>query len=645
MRAAGLTVLVLSMGIAHADPVDTATDVANSMNDYLGSAGAIEQNLSGPLLSDQAMTGPDGRPFGAQIGCPTAAPFLEVFIAPGAGGDITTLNIQQDTTMSGAFDHLLSAPFPVSGVCANGVVSCTPGTWEGCNHYRWAASGANELMLELVPLRDLGGCYCVNNACGTNLVMANLERTVTDLGSGAAAALARQNAYYAISDVTVTGPVATYSGQDTGACTGPAPPMAEYYADPASIVPDAFATAAVDEIYQDMISSPAAEPSAGTTISSCNVTRSVTMNESGLMDIIDFDSGSGSVVPCGPACLSITLGVVGDNYWSASPCGIFTHYAGLNVLEPARIVSATLNSAVWDDWIQVWGNDDLIWFGPYAWTSPTANPPGPCELGTSWSTSPGVEFTDVLTVGGPVDFDVRVAVAGGGEGYVQATVEVDTSCQLDPDVIVDSCSGFHAAPDCTLIEEVVDGVVTYSGYASTSLTPLPQTVTVSGSVCSADVTRDWFVKQRKYACIGTAPFDFADALERQAHVVASASAAGYEDRITDLTTGEVTYSAGALPLFTDVDVQACAPVCKTRREVTQDNVSASGLVQDNTATPVSYDIAYRACSATGCPLSPGEEIVTDCTCLDAFAEAATVMQLIRSAGRDILCSSGTHQSP
>ena len=39
----------------------------------------------------------------------------------------------------------------------------------------------------------------------------------------------------------------------------------------------------------------------------------------------------------------------------------------------------------------------------------------------------------------------------------------------------------------------------------------------------------------------------------------------------------------------------------------------------------------------------GEEIVIDCQCINEFAEAATVIQTLRLAGKDNICSSGQKQ--
>ena len=44
-------------------------------------------------------------------------------------------------------------------------------------------------------------------------------------------------------------------------------------------------------------------------------------------------------------------------------------------------------------------------------------------------------------------------------------------------------------------------------------------------------------------------------------------------------------------------------------------------------------------------LSPWEQIVKDCQCINEFAEAAVIMQSLRQAGKDLICTSGQKGMP
>src|SRR5690606_3567876 len=126
-----------------------------------------------------------------------------------------TLRIAQDTTLDGSLDTVFNAPAPISGICANGVISCRPGTWSSCDAYAWSASGTR-IDWTRTDLDQLGGCYCVNNSCGSSLVMANLSKILADIAGGTAGALANSDPYYVLSDTEIRGPILNVLGQKLG---------------------------------------------------------------------------------------------------------------------------------------------------------------------------------------------------------------------------------------------------------------------------------------------------------------------------------------------------------------------------------------------------------------------------------------------
>ena len=87
----------------------------------------------------------------------------------------------------------------------------------------------------------------------------------------------------------------------------------------------------------------------------------------------------------------------------------------------------------------------------------------------------------------------------------------------------------------------------------------------------------------------------------------------------------------------------CEVACKTRVAKTDTQVTTTGTVTDMRVTAQSYDLFYKTCINNICPAEPGEEVVIDCQCLNEFAEAASVIQTLRLAGKDNICSSGQKQ--
>ena len=96
------------------------------------------------------MTTVDGSTsFSGQLQCPNSQRFMEVLIQPGATGDITTFIVSQDTNFDGNLDYTFQVPFPVSGICANGVITCSPGTWTNCRTYQWASDTSGRVSLQV----------------------------------------------------------------------------------------------------------------------------------------------------------------------------------------------------------------------------------------------------------------------------------------------------------------------------------------------------------------------------------------------------------------------------------------------------------------------------------------------------------------
>ena len=151
------------------------------------------------------------------------------------------------------------------------------------------------------------------------------------------------------------------------------------------------------------------KPSAG----SCTITHNYdsswvvkTVSESGDL------TGGGSVTSCGPGCMYMYIGKVGDNYLTGN-CTVYTQDLQVQVDNPDAIQSATLDYVKWDDYIQVYLNSNEIYHGPNDNFPPDT--PGACELDTSWKTNPNIDVTQQFKSQGLLNFKVRVSVGGGAK--------------------------------------------------------------------------------------------------------------------------------------------------------------------------------------------------------------------------------------
>lgn len=153
--------------------------------------------------------------------------------------------------------------------------------------------------------------------------------------------------------------------------------------------------------------------------------------------IIKHESGPVNILSCGEGCVRVWIGTVGDNYWSGW-CSVFEEKMALRVIQPQAITYVELEKSVYDDYHQVWLNDDKVYNGPNANFPPETA--GECELSTSWVVEPKINLTPYFTDLKPdsvLQFKTRTSVAGNGEGYSSMVIHYDPNKLIHNDVWVD----------------------------------------------------------------------------------------------------------------------------------------------------------------------------------------------------------------
>jgi hypothetical protein len=209
-----------------------------------------------------------------------------------------------------------------------------------------------------------------------------------------------------------------------------------------------------------------------------------------------------------------------------------------------------------------------------------------------------------------------------------------------------TCAGYEGNADCRLKEETVDGVSTFINYNPTGLVPVPSCRTFSGEVESFNVCADWWEKERTYFCRNSASHDLSRIKERSAHISnTTASGPGsivYQDK-TPNAAGGWDQTSNAVTTDTTGGSSTCMTACKTRKPATNTQASLSGTTAQSTVSTTSWEFLYKTCTGSVCPLDAGEEILISCQCIDEFAEAATIMETMNQAAKDMICSTGSHQ--
>jgi hypothetical protein len=595
----------------------------------------LQQNYVTPGMAGQAISTVDGsKAFTPTIACQKTANLLELIAQPAASGDIAALRISRDTDLSGSYDQSLTLPMPVSGICANGIISCQPGTWTQCRTFQWKAENGS-LSLAEVELKYLAGCYCINNSCGTNLAWGNMASVLKDLGGGVVGAITSADPRIGVAQAQIDGPVIRYTGAQTTACTS-APYVAAtaYRSNPTSIQGDAFAASQASRVFQTLTASPAAVGSAQQR-RSCTVSREVTIKEVTVQDVIARTAGGVATYSDGSNNADFVVGSPTVHSLKSSGCGLFDFRMTLTVGDPDRLRAVTLPFLSADDWAQVRIDGQLVAAGPASWTG-TGLPPGKCERDGTTSFMPNTDLKPYLTKGNH-EVWLRIAVADRGNGYAQIHAVVDTSCQTS-ERVVDLCTGYAQDTKCHLEGESVDGVETFRSGVATGLTPLPLTRLFGTGACTLRLTRDFFTRARTYLCQTDSNAAAQPDLSRGAYIIDHSTETMLADRITS-PGGGIQTSTRSFALPTRGSVAACEAICKTRAPAANTAVAPAGVVGFSQNVSEGWDTFYHACdAANSCPSGPGEELVSPCGCLDDFPEAVVVMQTVRLGGADLVCT-------
>jgi len=619
---------------------------ANQVLPKVNKGGKITSRFSNPLTSDASplYTFDDNTGFNAQLTAPSSNAFVDLFIAPSATGDLTTVTVKQDTDFDGTFDYAYSLSSPVSGVCANGFISADPGTWNNLHYYTWTADTSGRVTVtDAVSMAALAGCYCINSSCGSNLVWANVDIVLKDLGGGIVSAIQQQRPV-TITSTDITGTEILYYGQESSSMgnttgvysSGTAHPE-QYYAGGGGTLP------ADDEVLNQT-----GDPNSfyyqlntlndtignNLNVVQCDITRNVTLE-----DTIEPLAGTGLVTVSGNQ-FNVILGRVGDNYWCAH-CSIFEEYYDLFIHHPENVISATIIRAKWDDWMRIYLNDQLVWCGPNCSAFPPEIP-GTCELHTSWDWNLSQDVSSYFKTYGPLNTKIRVAVAGCGEGFGYIRVQVSDLCGIT-DSITNNCSSLEANDDCTLRDEEVDGVYTYRNYAPTGLNPISSCKTFLDQICQKQACKDWWKITRTYVCQGHTTYDFTAVQQRAEHIQDT-----FNDGDTDLTFQDYIPDSRDTPDY-DItlppreDVERCEKSCRVRVPVKDTQASVAGHTAMWRDTINTFKEVLKPCDGDTCPVGPGETLIEGCQCTNYFVQTTSILQVMDDASKDIICSSSPPQ--
>ncbi|MCG8013183.1 MAG: hypothetical protein JAY64_15990, partial [Candidatus Thiodiazotropha weberae] len=141
----------------------------------------------------------------------------------------------------------------------------------------------------------------------------------------------------------------------------------------------------------------------------------------------------------------LTLGTIGDNIWGGY-CAIYDRSTSFTIEDIDKVAEFTLIQTGFDDWIRITVNGTVVRVGPYGGdrlevvnrelfsgytyqvVQYNATQTGNCELSTSWNQSLNIDIKPYLRTGSNT-IDMRVIVAGGGEGWMKFRATQYCDCQ------------------------------------------------------------------------------------------------------------------------------------------------------------------------------------------------------------------------
>lgn len=674
-----------------------------AVRDKLGDKPGIKSHAANPLMrSDTPMKTIDGsKSFDAQMLCPSSNKFLQVFAQPSATGDLGHVIISQDLNMDNTFDYTYTIPFAVSGICANGVISCNAGTWSNCTYFKWAADSTGKASLNPARLTDLGGCYCINRSCGSSLVWNNLAVVLKDLGGGVAGAVQAVDPKYAISNVRVQDTIVSYYGQKSGNCaaewSGTAgSDLHKYRSNWAALSSDAEAArvsqAADPDSYYSMLTTSLFAQQNPFKERNCPLRRTLSciLNSTRYIETVQNQCPG---IEADATCKlreERTDGVF--TYRNSNPTGLSPLRTCQNITcqQQSACNNDTLydtggvSNSVWGCESQGLGSGQCLPHGQpskcSSWgcevTVTTTDSDGKPHTYTyidesccaSCSAAPPLRaYSQYVIAGNALTVAVDIGVSTEKRGCSRIYY-IGVYNQLDNLVAykTEGEMGCGWASPALVYIPTVSGNYTVKiwmqavrGYGGSHICravvrrltcPLDETLRCSGtladSVCAKaqvhTVCPEWWGKERTYFC-QTSPHDFSDIQKRVKNIQSTAT-----DNTTSIYYQDLRRDGSGNLLTEDVTVELgarkdygdCELVCKTKSPAQDTQVTTTGHTGETRATTATHVFTYKVCKENICPLAAGETLEKDCQCINDFGEAASTMQVLRLLERDMICSDG-----
>ena len=636
MRKILMMFLLVCYSNALADELTKARNAAistgNTIRNTWTTKEAFANNVTKPITTGQTpvYTLDGTRSAFVKIACPSTSKLFEVLIQPGPTKDLNFVQVSIDSNLDGTLDLTQKYLGPISGICANGFVSCDAGTWNDCKWYEWYYDGTTLDAVTSTPGK-LGGCFCINAGCTPGTIMQMRGQILETLGSGISGALARIKPGSAATRAHIDGFLISYFGQNAGDCTtysisgGAVGNPADAFGNPALLDTMASDTQAAHSADPDSMYNLLSNSIAFTnrTTNTCVMERDA-YYDSSTCSVVQTETNNCNTLASNPDCSlqeEVAYDINGNSvvtYQNYTSTGISV-VSTCKSFDPSTFGSADVNMCLALGKVKTDGGCTI----PYS-CSTTVFSGGEwlCSLSPTGANSCGDVFD--YSICGQVDFSWNIPDDPCEMITIDGVVIRDYCPGHSSGTTPDSGSMSHDSGSSTInFHMTLNNTDACNGWAGGSVV-VHLVPDIPDEVC-----HDWWKVQRTYTCnTGTTMEPDISRANQVAESVkeSGASSWSYDDGGTRTLHLEVKSDSGC--------IEACKLVADDRRSTATSYMTSKTYRQD----PTSRLYIYRTCVNGVCPVESGETIVTDCSCLEEFGLAYGMMETLRQAAADQVCS-------
>ena len=637
-----LSVLLMSVSTDSfaVDASESINETVNQILPKLKNSKELNKNFIEPILTDSSLSTLDNSKTGpAKIICPGTKTILQLLIQPSATKDLQYVHISYDTDYDGKLDKVLTLNIPISGVCANGFVSCLPGTWKSCKWFAWKYTGV--LTYEEVSPTKLGGCYCINVGCTQASFIVMKDRILRDLGGGIAGAMFAGNYQLAVAEAEIEDFIIRFYGQSSSKCGLTDATLGNLYGDNAAFESRKSQELAVAEqmsdpnSYYNLVTKSPAFVNADSQL--CIMTRSVYFDNNSCQ-LIDETNNGCILLENNKNCslkeekIYDAKGNVVYTYANFNPTGVLPLETCKQIqMEPTCSFEVPVSGSTCTGYVEgptKCGNScaQIKGFARADGGSATLNVYLTAEQINSLQQIYLSWCTDTYSTGNCFDDDGGVKLIVNNQQVVYQTYHNCEPCNFSKPV---PKNVFH----------VGNNVIYFVNWAGkkpgTGCRPFVISFLFQDQGVYKEVCHQWWKVERTYLCKSETSQN--PDLTRADVVIETLSNSG-----TTWSYSDPAFSTFSFQLNMN-DQENCIEACKLTIAEERAQATASATTSDYRYDPSTKIFIYRTCIQGRCPVSEGEIIVQDCTCLKEFGLAYGVLESLRQSSIDMTCSSGARK--